>query len=1085
MTERSDDYRNEAIPQLAQAWSRRSPAERAAFSTRPAPTPAHPQQLDTVMRTVRERAALSGAVTPTDLASGLDRGEASHVLDLLAPEFDRVNASGRWMWTLRTAARLETLAGLTRNGGLAARLAEVARIRTDPAGELLRQLAEIRSPVQTEETDEAGSALDDDPATAVQALTWARPLGGFDGDLAEAQRRAAVRSLSEGYGLLTQHGVYGRDQDLAKLRRFALEPIEGYEPGVSPVPVLTLTGIGGAGKSTVLGAFLQPILDQIEEGVPGAPAVVVLDFDRILLRPNAELELSFELTRQLGYAVPVAAADFSVLRYQLRDEKQKSGSDRHVSNVLKDSTTREVSAFEHAVGSLVELHGLHDRQVLLVLDTFEEWQREHPGRELNPTPYNSSERRILDWIGRIRSAMKLRNLRVVVSGRATLFPEEEFPGQHEEFPGSALRPQLTVGELAPQPARDLLGALGVAAPDAARLADFVDRNPLTLYVTARFYQGLDADARRELLAGEPLAADELTAEIRKAVLYQRFLEHIPDTQIRKLAHPGLLLRRITPELVRNVLAGPCGLGRIDARQAKQLTDKLADEVWLVQRTPRGLYHRREVRGPMLKLMASDPAYLEVSRQIHAAAVKWYENNGHGRDRLPRGLAEVEGFYHSLMLESGDEALAPQESPAREQWLQLAQELRAAVDELPAKVAAQVHFERGDRISDQDAALLPGPVWRVWVAQRGRALVDDGEPAAALKLFDSRPLADLPECLGQACSDAAQWDRYWPTWRELGGHEQSDLSASGRYGLLNALLSGNPGDLANYRAALSAFFSQRELAGEAEPDQASAERLFCRLLLDRAIGTGPPRAALPPVTVTDEISVDRFPVDQLRRLLTWIGTPSAGPDFVIENVASFYRPDPQWMQDFAVFAGADSGRTDLGIFHALSGDVASGASGLSTYDLLGGESISYAGSLGSDAIRLWRSGVRDAAGLLYVLRGDNPELRPAIRLALAGVASGTGIGQLAAIAEQLAPVWAADLRPSVTGDGDRRILIQLVEYVDRSGFMREFLAETRQVWPDEALLRRVADAFDLWDDANNRLLDTLAEQLRRESGLSNA
>lgn len=890
MTQPSRAYLDEAVSQLARAWSKRSPAERSAFADRLAAVTGPPEPPDSALLTVRERAALCGAVSPSDLARGLDGEDASRALDVLAPEFDRVHAAGQWKWTLRTAPRRDALAALVRNGRLLDRLAEVAEIRTDRAGELLRYLAVTRSPRTDVEDGSAHLIPEDPPATVVQALTWARPLGGFDGDLAEARRRAAVRLLSQGYGALTRHGVFGRDRELAQLTDFAEGPLDRTKPGASPVPVLPLTGIGGAGKSTVLGAFVKPYLDRIEEGDPdpSVPAVVVLNFNRVLFRPTAELELSFELTRQLGYAAAAAADDFSALRRQLREEQRQSGSDRHVSNVRSDSATRESSAFERSAGNLVRTHSLGNQRVLLVLDTFEEWQRECV--YVDPTPWNAPERRILEWISRIRSSMALQNLRVIVSGRASL-------GETGDPPHPNVLPQLIIGDLDTPSARDMLRALGIAAPDAGTIVDLVGGNPLTLHIAARFYRGLDPAARRDFLAGDPLSAEELTVDLRKAVLYERFLAHIPDEQVRKLAHPGLLLRRVTHELVRHVLAGPCGLGEIDERRAKRLTERLADEVWLVQKTPNGLYHRRDVRGPMLKLMAGDPAYQDVTRQIHTNAVRWYESSGDGRDRLPRDRARVEAFYHSLMLKTGDEPVAPEHDPGRERWLLLAQQLGQAVDELPARVAAQVRVLRGDQIADQDANLLPDRVWQLWIEQRGKALVDNGESAAALDLFDIRQSLALPEWLGQACSDAGQWHRYWPTVRAPGSRRVDYFFSSDRYALLNALLSGDRGNLVDYQAALSEYFSVL-LDGDAATVPTRAERVFCRLLIDLGISRGQPgtvpwRPSAAYGTGSgagDQDVADRFPVDELRRVMTWIGTSPEDQDFVIGNAASFGLPD---------------------------------------------------------------------------------------------------------------------------------------------------------------------------------------------------
>ena len=273
MTEPSRVYLDEAVSQLARAWSRRSRAERSAFADRLAAVSAPPEPPDSTLRTVRERAALCGAVTPSDLARGLDGEEANRALDLLAPEFDRVHAAGQWKWTLRTAPRRDALATLVKNGRLPDRLAEVAGIQTDRAGELLRRLAETWPAWRDQKASRPDSVREGDPATVVQALTWARPLGGFDTDLAEAQRRAAVRLLSEGYGVLTRHGVFGRDRELAGLRAFAEGPLDGIEPGAASVPVLPVTGIGGAGKSTVLGASSSPTLTGSPRATPpGLPS---------------------------------------------------------------------------------------------------------------------------------------------------------------------------------------------------------------------------------------------------------------------------------------------------------------------------------------------------------------------------------------------------------------------------------------------------------------------------------------------------------------------------------------------------------------------------------------------------------------------------------------------------------------------------------------------------------------------------------------------------------------------------------------------------------------------------------------------
>jgi hypothetical protein len=79
-------------------------------------------------------------------------------------------------------------------------------------------------------------------------------------------------------------------------------------------------------------------------------------------------------------------------------------------------------------------------------------------------------------------------------------------------------------------------------------------NPLTLRLAAELY-------RREPAGVDQFLAEDfakkLFAERRDAYLFERILKHIHDLGVRALALPGLVLRRITPDLIREVLAGPC------------------------------------------------------------------------------------------------------------------------------------------------------------------------------------------------------------------------------------------------------------------------------------------------------------------------------------------------------------------------------------------------------------------------------------------------------------------------------------------------------------------------------------------------
>jgi hypothetical protein len=1082
---------------LAQAWAHRSAGERAAFADRMsamtsvARTPPPPELLSTV----RERAALSGAVEPRDLLGDEDPDISRAVLDALAPDFDRTETDGRWAWTMRTGPRHAALSAMQRTGTVSTVLTGVTDLPTDRSGSVLRRLAAGEGVDLVTASLPAGDA-----ATVVQALTWAAPLGGRSGDLTEARRRADLADLASSYELLVRHGVHGRADELAALRTFANEPLDPARP----VPLLPVTGIGGAGKSTLLGAFVLPYIERIVAGDQTAPAVIVLDFDRTLLRLNAGIDLSFEFTRQLGWAAPVASADFSVLRYQLTRERWYARSDRYAGDAALESFTRDTVDFESDAGLLIDLHDLGERPVVLVLDTFEEWQRDRPPDGDGWTWYDPEER-ILDWIAALRGRMGLEGLRVVVSGRAALTTTA----------GVEARAPIVLDDLDRPAALDLLAALDVPQDVAGSVVEVAGSNPLTLRVVARFYRGLPSDEeRRRFLDDDIDATRGLGAEMRRAVLYDRFLSRVAP-EVRALAHPGLVLRRITPDLVRHVLAVPCGLGAIDDQRAAQLTRALTNELWLVKQMPDGIHHQPDVRRAMLRMMATDPAHAAAAREIHTQAIAWYES---GRDEhLAAAAAEIEAFYHRLMLQPDDQPLihGDREDPARpgeptQRVVRLASALGADVADLPAGVAAQVRAVRGERLSDAESRLLPDPLWSRWIAQRGAALVADDRSEIALERFSAqlpeRRVVSEPAWLAQACSSAGCWSSYWPLTRRLDRDASPpvpDDQRSDRYALLNALCSTDSDALAAYDRHLGSYLDGYR-PGIGRPAEPAIERLFAVLLRAASAPQGAAaftagREALARTLLdgmsqdpSDDSHTDTYPVDQLRRALTWLAVPDGPPVFTVQHLTGMFRPDPEWLADFAALAGERPRaferylgrlRDMVGATRRAIAGTAAGSGVPSAHDVLG--------KWASEFARVWRNRLelrRDEIrpDTIRVLRGDNPELRPAIRLALTSVlTSDDRLPQLAAIARDVLPIPVGDLQPHTVPAGSapeaRSTVIQMVEYVDRAGVMREFLLRAGELAPDADLLHRVTAAYGTWDGAQRRLLAALGARLAGGGG----
>jgi len=184
--------------------------------------------------------------------------------------------------------------------------------------------------------------------------------------------------------------------------------------------------------------------------------------------------------------------------------------------------------------------------------------------------------------------------------------------------------------------RRFLEAQGVRDEGLAhRLADLCGGIPLSLKLAATLL-AKDPDALRAD-GGSAFGTTLMHAsdEALQGQLYGRVLDHIADERVRRLAHPGLVLRRITPEVILEVLDGPCELGLTTMAEAHALFDALRRETSLVtvDDTDEALVHRSDLRRVMLKLLgASEPALVERIRRAAIAILPSRSLDGGGRRR---------------------------------------------------------------------------------------------------------------------------------------------------------------------------------------------------------------------------------------------------------------------------------------------------------------------------------------------------------------------------------------------------------------------------------------------------------------------
>jgi hypothetical protein len=1120
-------------------WSLRPAREQAEFRTSlqssPGDGPSGPQDVPG-LDLARQRAALSGGFEPGALvgdpakAAALPVGAGSQgpldeqgaaVLDALAGKCDRRVLEGRWIWTLKTGPRRRTLFRLHRTGHLQAALVEAEAVPTDEPGRMLRAvLASARFDASAVTETECGPLQ-----ILVQALAWAEPVVEVSKALNEARRRLALAAMRDEHRAVVTHGVFGRDSHLRALERFADEPA-GNGRGV---PVLPLIGIGGSGKSTLISKFLLPAYGAMLAGNLGR-VVVSLDFDRILFRPGSETELSFEVSRQLGWARPEAAPKLAQVRASARQKRAyadlESSDSEFATSELLSSSEFEVEASYH-----VRAHGLDKVPVLLILDTFEEWQRgpldaNDPISSFGPVALddnaNDPARRALEWITRLRERMGLANLRVLLSGRA---PATRAPA------GVDLRPARVLTDLPRVHATHLLQGHGLARKTAVQLSKLVGGNPLALVLAARYVRNLPDAERRAFLATPRDKLAGLSAELRQGILYDRFLRHIPDEEVARLAHPGLALRRVTPELVLHVLAGPCDLQVADLGVAKTLLRRLAREVWLVTPGPGGdtVRHRPDVRRAMLSLMAADPELAPKVLAIHKAAITWYRAR-QDADLSDRD-AEAEALYHELMLPGGKEratqlAEAAASKEQHDESLGGLRQLSGAAGDLPPEVAAPLFFALGERVSDDLAVHLPPTAWERWLEDRGAALVEGGYPKRAVALALSRDGAArrAPSWLPRAYVDLARWQAlgrdlraYYATDTPVGDNSPADpyreqLKRSDKHRYIAAVLS-NDGPLADDVLANLASSLQAERAGEARRGAPVAiDRAFVASLW--MIGFRADETSRAPHDFWEvwQQSVQRLADLQpgrdvtaaahLRRAAILLRLrPESGPIQMPASVGSaLFRPDPVWLSLVVNVLGmrdrpeASRGELDAFIERVTALSMAGQdpddprrlrlheeanrhdrADSLlrrtDTSGILVSWSAAFAKALGP-SLSL-HADAFFSEGAAHVLRGGNPEIRAAVRSVLLECdreALDHALGHVVRDALQWCP---SDLSPERIRDGLRKrrreTVTKIIEYVDRCGELWRLIRDLEIVFRTHRDGSDIERAFRRWDAANWRLV----------------
>ncbi|MEV2214144.1 AAA family ATPase [Streptomyces sp. NPDC050997] len=694
-------------------------------------------------RALRERTALLGSFVAGDLLPhGAEDADADPVLrDFLIEECERVTTADGRRWSLDPRVRARTLDTLGTPEKLLGALEAAPRAGRDTARDWARRLlAHANPPLDEHSFEDLYAALtvvgwfQDAPRARETLARSAMPLPGLD----EIQNGIKRARLLQPLRALADATFTGRTRELAMLNRLtdvSLDDIERPDgagealaaTGHGPCPWVIVHGPGGVGKSTLVARFVLDHTDRPAAAPDRRMPCVYLSFDRHDLVPDRPLTLIAEAVRQLGLLRPDLIRQTGELERGLRatlTADRLTGTERGLHSG-RYARQRDEKALIAAFSALaVSATGGSARPFLLTLDAFEQVQRRGP----------IALHRVLKFLQTLQDVHP--GLRILAAGRAPVddarFRRLPLKGFDPATARAFLRRQLTAGDTGtgddgagPAASR---AAAAATDTDAEEIIRIVGSNPLNLKLAAALVhrEGThvlqDPQLRRQLHL-------RLGDETVQGVLYRRILDHLHDPDLRRIASPGLVVRKLTPDVIREVLAGPCGLGHVDEQRARTLFRRFRDEATLVEEVPgeAAVVHRGDVRRVMLPLVRR--GHTDVVDRIHRKAVRYYSLLDMQR---PSTESRAEELYHRLSLAQTTRTLD-------ERWTDEAGALlEDTLDELPAPSQVYLTERLGNTVDAELRAQADDETWSRQALRAGTDLLAGDSPAEALDLLDERP-----------------------------------------------------------------------------------------------------------------------------------------------------------------------------------------------------------------------------------------------------------------------------------------------------------------------------------------------------------
>lgn len=563
-------------------------------------------------------AALSGPFDPAQAVGrirgvhSLADGDVIAVAARLWQACDTSPGDGSDRWLLRGVARQRVLGELADTGRLQSeakrRRRHADRDGDTPTLDLLDALAGTGGfaddAVRAALRDARGGSADLSLLERLGAgLSWAAGHAPRSGALSRVKRAITHQGLLEALPSIAE-GTAAHDAEVDKVITWLRSTFSAdsplTRPGRDPAITVYVEGAAGTGKTALLDAVTARMLAPGDEWL-----AVRFDFDRAGLDVQNATGLTVEFARQLAPQVTDPTGEVQRMRLVA------AGGVPGAPSLKGDSAEHPPPLLSNALARALALD--RSPRVLLVLDSLQVL------RERGAT----HAERLFAWIDQLAEVTRTP---IAVLGAGE--------GDALENVHARIGERVVLSGLDDAGADRVLSGLGIDPASWPAIRASAEGSPVALRLAAAVAARLGSSALEDAGHRGPLMPIYLTR-----LLMSRWA----DTDLRRIAHDGLVVQRLDADVVRSVVAPHADVGDVATERAAEMLVALAAEDWLVEPDPLAhgfLRYRPEVRRAVLESVYSTAP--ERSAFIDESAAGWF-----GARR--QAWAEVEAAYHHLQL----------------------------------------------------------------------------------------------------------------------------------------------------------------------------------------------------------------------------------------------------------------------------------------------------------------------------------------------------------------------------------------------------------------------------------------------------